>query len=89
MPRGLRRTIASLVSDDAFDLGQVFDDDYLYLYEPTLAQASDADMVVIWRLLELEPGSEVLDLACGPGRIANRLAERGARVTGLDAYRCF
>ncbi len=27
---------------------------------------------------------EVLDLACGHGRIANRLAERGARVTGLD-----
>ena len=27
---------------------------------------------------------DVLDLACGHGRIANRLAERGARVTGLD-----
>jgi len=27
----------------------------------------------------------VLDLACGHGRIANRLAERGCQVVGLDA----
>jgi 2-polyprenyl-3-methyl-5-hydroxy-6-metoxy-1,4-benzoquinol methylase len=26
----------------------------------------------------------VLDLACGHGRIANRLAARGCEVTGLD-----
>jgi SAM-dependent methyltransferase len=32
---------------------------------------------------------EVLDLACGHGRIANRLAARGARVTGLDATPLF
>ena len=32
---------------------------------------------------------EVLDLACGHGRIANRLAERGCRVTGLDAVPLF
>jgi 2-polyprenyl-3-methyl-5-hydroxy-6-metoxy-1,4-benzoquinol methylase len=32
---------------------------------------------------------EVLDLACGHGRIANRLAERGARVIGLDATSIF
>jgi cyclopropane fatty-acyl-phospholipid synthase-like methyltransferase len=31
---------------------------------------------LIWRLLELEPGMEVLDLACGHGRIANVLAAR-------------
>lgn len=46
-------------------------------------------METIWRLLELEPGMEVLDLACGHGRIANRLAERGARVTGLDSTPLF
>src|SRR3546814_19852825 len=34
--------------------------------------------------LEFEPGMEVLDLGCGHGRIANRLAERGCRVPGLD-----
>ena len=32
---------------------------------------------------------EVLDLACGHGRIANRLAQRGAQVTGLDATPLF
>jgi 2-polyprenyl-3-methyl-5-hydroxy-6-metoxy-1,4-benzoquinol methylase len=32
---------------------------------------------------------EVLDLACGHGRIANRLTQRGARVTGLDATPLF
>jgi 2-polyprenyl-3-methyl-5-hydroxy-6-metoxy-1,4-benzoquinol methylase len=32
---------------------------------------------------------EVLGLACGHGRIANRLAARGCRVTGLDATPLF
>lgn len=32
---------------------------------------------------------EVLDLGCGHGRIANRLAERGCRVTGLDVSPTF
>ena len=44
---------------------------------------------MIWRTLALEPGMDVLDLACGHGRIANRLAQRGARVTGLDATPMF
>jgi SAM-dependent methyltransferase len=68
---------------------EVFDEDYLYFYEPRLDEASDGDADLIWRLLELEPGMEVLDLACGHGRIANRLAERGARMTGLDATPLF
>jgi SAM-dependent methyltransferase len=72
-----------------FDFDEVFNEDYLYFYEPLLAEVTDADVDAIWRLLELEPGSEVLDLACGHGRIANRLAERGARVTGLDATPLF
>jgi SAM-dependent methyltransferase len=40
-------------------------------------------------VLELEPGMGVLDLACGHGRIANRLARRGASVAGLDATPLF
>jgi SAM-dependent methyltransferase len=35
-------------------------------------------------VLGLKEGDEVLDVPCGHGRIANRLAERDARVTGLD-----
>ena len=34
--------------------------------------------------LELEPGERVLDLACGHGRVALPLAERGLEVTGVD-----
>jgi SAM-dependent methyltransferase len=67
-----------------FDLG-VFGDDYLYFMADVLTPEATGEAVdAIWRLLELEPGLEVLDLACGHGRIANSLAERGARVTGLD-----
>ena len=35
-------------------------------------------------LLPLAPGMRALDLACGTGDIAALLADRGARVTGLD-----
>jgi SAM-dependent methyltransferase len=64
----------------------LFDEDYLFFYEERIGdERSDSDAELIWNLLELQPGMEVLDLACGHGRIANRLAQRGARVTGLDA----
>ena len=63
-----------------------FDDDYLYFYEELLTpERTAAEVELVWKLLELEPGMELLDLACGHGRIANPLAERGVRVTGLDA----
>jgi SAM-dependent methyltransferase len=39
--------------------------------------------------LSSSAASRVLDLACGHGRIANRLAAKGARVTGLDATALF
>jgi ubiquinone/menaquinone biosynthesis C-methylase UbiE len=77
------------VADPRFDVEEVFDEDYLYFYGPLLEEVSDADADAIWRLLELQPGSHVLDLACGHGRIASRLARRGARITGLDSTRLF
>jgi SAM-dependent methyltransferase len=78
------------VSAPRFDFEDVFDEDYLFFYEPLLADdVTDAEVDAIWGLLDLEPRVEVLDLACGHGRIANRLAERGARVTGLDATPLF
>ena len=68
----------------------VFGEDYLYFYETFLDdELSDAQAERIWDLLELSPGHEVLDVPCGHGRIANRLAGRGARVTGLDADALF
>lgn len=69
---------------------EVFDEDYLYFYETFLTdELSDRQAELLWTLLELEPGMDVLDLACGHGRIANRLAARGAGVVGLDATPLF
>jgi SAM-dependent methyltransferase len=69
-----------------FPRAAAFDDDYLYFYEELLTpERTAAELELIRKLLELEPGMELLDLACGHGRIANPLAERGVRVTGLDA----
>lgn len=68
-----------------FDVEDVFDDDYLYFYGDRLAQIADDQADLIWRLLELESGMDVLDVPCGHGRITNRLAARGCCVTGLDA----
>jgi len=77
------------VAGSVFDFSEVFNADYLYFYGRPLEAVSDAQAETVWRLLDLEPGMEVLDLACGHGRIANRLAERGARVTGLDTTSLF
>jgi SAM-dependent methyltransferase len=46
----------------------------------------DADHQVeqIMRVTALEPGERVLDIACGTGRIAKRLAARGFDVFGVD-----
>ncbi|MEV5747456.1 methyltransferase domain-containing protein [Actinoallomurus sp. NPDC052308] len=77
------------MTEQAFDADGLFDDDYLHFFAEPLDDRADAETDLIWRLLDLEPGMEVLDLACGHGRIANRLAERGCRVTGLDATPAF
>ena len=77
------------MTDPAFDVEGMFDEDYLYFYAGPLDARGDADAGLIWHLLEVEPGMEVLDLACGHGRIANALAARGCRVTGLDATPLF
>jgi SAM-dependent methyltransferase len=39
--------------------------------------------------LGLQPGDEVLDVGCGPGRHAYELARRGVRVHGLDIAQTF
>jgi ubiquinone/menaquinone biosynthesis C-methylase UbiE len=77
------------VTGPAFEFSEVFNEDYLYFYGPDLEGISDAQAETVWRLLDLQPGMEVLDLGCGHGRIANRLAQRGARITALDATPLF
>lgn len=62
-----------------------FDAEYLRLWGGVLSAertASEADG--IWQLLGLAAGSRVLDAPCGYGRITRVLAERGARMLGVD-----
>ena len=73
----------------ALELEGVFDDDYYYFHEPVLAESTPADVETIAALLELEPGAQILDGPCGHGRIATAFAQRGFRVTGLDASPLF
>jgi SAM-dependent methyltransferase len=45
----------------------------------------EVDSIV--RMVGLQPGQAVLDIPCGPGRHLLHFAERGFRVTGVDATR--
>jgi SAM-dependent methyltransferase len=89
---------------DLFDAAPMYDEDYLYFFAapsglskvathgpsiPGVDTAGDAAAELAWRLLDLQPGMDVLDLACGHGDLANRLAARGCLVTGLDSSAVF
>lgn len=80
----------------------MYDEDYLHFFAgpgagaaPThgavvgTAYQGESAVDVVWRLLDLAPGMSVLDLACGHGVLANLLAARGCRVTGLDSSAVF
>ncbi len=90
------------MTDDLFDPAAMYDEDYLHFFAapvtgvpthgPVVGTAytgASAAVEVVWRLLDLEPGMSVLDLACGHGALANLLAARGCRVTGLDSSAVF
>jgi len=77
------------MSEPSFDAEGLFDEDYLYFYRGLTDERSDAEVELIRRLVNVRPGADVLDLACGHGRLANRLAAQGYRVTGLDSSRLF
>jgi SAM-dependent methyltransferase len=78
------------VSSTDFDFEGVFDEDYLHFYGHFLtAEVSDRQAALIAHLLQLEPGHRVLDVPCGHGRIAQRLAARGCEVVGVDASALF
>jgi SAM-dependent methyltransferase len=69
---------------------ELFDDDNLYFYADVLSeQRSDADADVVAKLLSLRPGMRVLDVPCGEGRIAGRLARRGCDVVGVEIGELF
>ena len=60
-----------------------FDDPYTQLFPFPGDAQTDAEVEVIVRLLP-PPPLRVLDVACGRGRHAVRLAQRGFDVTGID-----
>lgn len=69
-----------------FDFDAVFDpDDYLYFYKDVLTEErTKKEIDFLIRELELKTPMKILDLACGHGRHANKLAELGHDVTGVD-----
>jgi SAM-dependent methyltransferase len=81
-----------VVQDSSYSLdpAAVFDEQYRYFYADRLSDGrSMADVSLIWAIAGLGIGASVLDLGCGHGRIANRLAQRGARVVGIDISAAF
>ena len=69
-----------------FDLDAVFEvDEYMYFYGDFLTdERADAEVASWTRLLELDSPMKILDVPCGFGRHANRLAALGHAVTGVD-----
>jgi SAM-dependent methyltransferase len=70
----------------SFDFDAVFEvDDYLYFYSEMLTDdLAERQVDFLIKELELTEPMDILDLACGFGRHANRLAALGHRVTGID-----
>jgi SAM-dependent methyltransferase len=69
---------------------ELFGEDYLRVWAPVLPPERTAGEVEgILSLLDLPPGSAILDLCCGHGRHALPLAESGYRVTGQDLSEVF
>lgn len=61
-----------------------FDLDYLQLWGAAVSPRTAAEVDGLWQLLSLAEDSRVLDAPCGYGRLSRPLAERGARVVGVD-----
>ncbi len=69
--------------DDIVNMFSV--DDYMFFYSDYLTpERSDTEARAVIDLLGMDRPMRVLDLACGFGRIANRLALLGHRVTGVE-----
>ncbi|MFQ5929962.1 MAG: class I SAM-dependent methyltransferase [Acidobacteriota bacterium] len=66
-------------------LEDFFDADYLHLWRGMITEERTRhEAQGLWQLLDLGEGSRVLDAPCGYGRLSRPLAERGARVLGVD-----
>ena len=64
--------------------------DYLYFYASAISEETTLKQVdFITDKLQLPRGATLLDIACGHGRHANSLAQKGYKVTGIDVSRDF
>jgi SAM-dependent methyltransferase len=63
---------------------EVFDEDYLRTLPFMRPDQTLREVEFISDALRVAPGSEILDIACGYGRHAIELVQRGYNVTGLD-----
>jgi SAM-dependent methyltransferase len=63
---------------------EVFDEDYLRTLPFMRADQTLREVEFISDALRIAPGSDILDIACGYGRHAIELVQRGYNVTGLD-----
>lgn len=74
-----------------FERDEVFNpEDYLYFYRSTLTSErlkEEIDFLV--QFLSLSKPMKILDLACGHGRHANKLASLGHHLTGIDITKGF
>jgi len=78
--------------EDKLAFERVFEpDDYLYFYEGTsiTEERTEREIDFLIKELELDKPMKILDLACGHGRHANRLAELGHTVVGVDVSKGF
>jgi SAM-dependent methyltransferase len=64
---------------------ELFNRDYDRIYFPTFTpEKNSAEVDFIVSTLSIPKGGRVLDLACGHGRHAIELAQRGFEITGID-----
>jgi SAM-dependent methyltransferase len=63
---------------------EVFDEDYLRTLPFMTAEQTLKEVSFIEESLEARGGAEILDVACGYGRHAIELVQRGLKITGLD-----
>lgn len=81
MPAEIARHEANSATRDAWNASAAYWDQYM-------GEGNDFVEVLIWpatlRLLDLQPGQRVLDLACGNGLYARKLAALGVHVVAVD-----
>ncbi|WP_457752903.1 class I SAM-dependent methyltransferase [Thermococcus sp.] len=74
-----------------FNIEEVFNvDDYMYFYSEKLTEErTKREVEFLVKVLELAEPRRILDLACGFGRHAIKLAELGHEVVGVDIMEGF